>query len=291
MYTPSASDDFLPPSAERVRDETARTSSSSASTLLSSPAIIGVRVRRSARRENRLAFRQSTAAPWGVSMMLACAAAAAAFCAGALQVPSWLDAHQPKSMLSITTPAEWAGHNGGLHNASYVGGSYVGGRAEMQSNPPAAPCCEPPCAARAGRLSSCTGFWKIPAIAPSGVLLHDKLWATNMVLGVVAALVLLGTATQSVFRAQVLCGQAAAAGCKHWLSNGASKSAPNRQTGAARPSQRSVRILQTLLLLLVRSQPLHADESTLQDNVPAAGLAPPPCRAGFAPATASSSAR
>ena len=96
-------------------------------------------------------------------MMLACAAAAA-FCAGALQVPSWLDA-PPKSVLSTTKTtcirhapaAEWVGrrHGGGLHNASYVGGSEAGGWAEIQRNPPAP--CEPPCAA-AGRHSPCTRF-------------------------------------------------------------------------------------------------------------------------------------
>ena len=85
--------------------------------------------------------------------MLACAAAAA-FCAGALQVPSWLDA-PPKSVLSVTktsrhAPAERAGHGGGLHNASCIGGSEAGGRAGTQRNPPAP--CEPPCAV-AGRHS------------------------------------------------------------------------------------------------------------------------------------------
>ena len=110
--------------------------------------------------------------------MLACAVAA--FCAvGAPQVPScWLDAPPFRNFQSITksiprrlhTPAEWAGHGGGLHNASYlyVGCSETSGRAETQSNPP--PPCEPSCVAVAGRHSPCTGLISIARTADAAGL-------------------------------------------------------------------------------------------------------------------------
>ena len=122
----------------------------------------------------------------------------------------------------------------------------------------------------------------------SAVLPHDKLRAASMVLTVVAVVVLLGIATESVFRAQNLCDEKdAAAGCKHWLPCRAPKLAgQNRQIHASLPSQRSVRHLAAVLVLLASSPTLHA-ETTLKGNVPIAELAPTPCQPEFAPATAS----